>query len=238
MVDVPGTGVHFADTTALRLSGRSDHVDLVGLASRMPATEAVAASGSEPRDPSRTRTRTRIGVIVILVAMVMSALPLFLRTVIGATATLIAGIAGIAGSIGLAMASSTLVRGIGGAAARATRCSGFAPTWLAMANLRAYALRNAGIVSTLAMAVVFALTYTFTQATVLAATDHDNRHPGPTASECPGVGRNSLRRNSLRRTRRRTEDGRCAGRRPVGTATVVWEYMQFGAQRLFRLFRP
>ncbi|MGV9849433.1 hypothetical protein ACWDWU_11715 [Streptomyces sp. NPDC003442] len=168
--------------------------------------------------------------IVILVAMVMSALPLFLRTVIGATAT---SIAGIAGSIGLAMASSTLVRGIGGAAARATRCSGFAPTWLAMANLRAYALRNAGIVSTLAMAVVFALTYTFTQATVLAATDHDNRHPGPTASERPGVGR-----NSLRRTRRRTEDGRCAGRRPVGTATVVWEYMQFGAQRLFRLFRP
>lgn len=184
----------------------------------MLATEAVAASRSEPRAPSRTRTR--IGVFVILVAMVMSALPLFLRTVIGATAT---SIAGIAGSIGLAMAGSALVRGIGGTAARATRYSGFAPTWLAMANLRAYALRDAGIVSTLAMAVVFVLTYTFTQATVLAATDHDNRHPEPTASECLEAGR-----NSLRQTRRRAEDGRCAGRRPVGTGTVVWEYMQFG----------
>jgi putative ABC transport system permease protein len=84
--------------------------------SRMPATEAVAESRSEPRDPSRARTR--IGVAVMVVATVMSALPLFSRTVIGATAT---SLAGIIGAIGLALAGPALVRGIGGAAARVTR---------------------------------------------------------------------------------------------------------------------
>jgi putative ABC transport system permease protein len=188
--------------------------------SRMPATEAVAESRSEPREPSRTRTR--IGVTVIAVAMVMSALPLFSRTVIGATAT---SIAGIVGAIGLAMAGPALVRGIGGAAARATRHGGSAPTWLAMANLRAYALRNAGIVSTLAMAVVFVLTYTFTQTTVLAATAHDTS-AGTLAQlrlSAPALG--GLPTGTPAAVRK-TAGVRAAA--PVTTTTVVWEYKQFG----------
>ncbi|MEV6480764.1 FtsX-like permease family protein [Streptomyces sp. NPDC051576] len=188
--------------------------------SRMPATEAVAESRSEPREPSRTRTR--IGVIVILAALAMSAVPLFVRTVIGATAT---SIAGIVGAIGLALAGPALVRGIGGAAARATRYGGSAPTWLAMANLRAYALRNAGIVSTLAMAVVFVLTYTFTQTTVLAATAHDTR-TGTLAQlrlSAPELG--GLPPGTLTVVRK-TAGVRAAA--PVGTTTVVWEYEQFG----------
>jgi len=188
--------------------------------SRMPATEAVAESRSEPRDPSRVRTR--IGVAVMVVATVMSALPLFSRTVIGATAT---SLAGIIGAIGLALAGPALVRGIGGAAARVTRSGASAPTWLAMANLRAYALRNAGIVSTLAMAVVFVLTYTLTQTTVLAATAQDTS-TGTLAQlrlTAPGLG--GLPGDTLAAVRK-TAGVKAAA--PVGTTTVVWQYQQFG----------
>ncbi|MGQ4430163.1 FtsX-like permease family protein [Streptomyces sp. SAS_260] len=188
--------------------------------SRMPATEAVAESRSEPRDPSRTRTR--IGVAVIVVATAGSALPLFSRTVIGATAT---SLAGIIGAIGLALAGPALVRGVGGAAARATRHGGSAPTWLAMANLRAYALRNAGIVSTLAMAVVFVLTYTFTQTTVLAATAQDTT-TGTLAQlrlSAPALGGLPDGTPAAVRT---TRGVRAAA--PVGSTTVVWQYKEFG----------
>ncbi|WP_328480772.1 FtsX-like permease family protein [Streptomyces sp. NBC_00377] len=187
--------------------------------SRLPATEAVAESRSEPRDPSRARTRA--GLLVIVAATAMSALPLFSRTVIGAAAT---SIAGIFGAIGLALAGPALVRGIGAGAARATRGSS-APTWLAMANFRAYALRNAGIVSTLAMAVVFVLTYTFTQTTVLAATAQDTR-AGTLAQQrlsAPGLG--GLPTGTLAAVRN-TAGVRAAA--PVGTTTVVWQYQELG----------
>ncbi|WP_327402578.1 ABC transporter permease [Streptomyces sp. NBC_01288] len=188
--------------------------------SRMPATEAVAESRSEPRNPSRARTR--IGVAVIVVATVMSALPLFSRTVIGATAT---SLAGIIGAIGLAMAGPALVRGIGGAAARVTRSGASAPTWLAMANLRAYALRNAGIVSTLAMAVVFVLTYTFTQTTVLAATAQDTSTGTLAQLRLSAQGLGGLPDGTPAAVRK-TAGVKAAA--PVGTTTVVWEYEQFG----------
>ncbi|WP_343242826.1 FtsX-like permease family protein [Streptomyces sp. SID12501] len=189
--------------------------------SRMPATEAVAESRSEPRDPSRTRTR--IGLLVIVGATTMSAVPLFSPTVLGAAAT---SIAGILGAIGLALAGPALVRGIGNAAARRTRTgSGVsAPTWLAMANVRAYALRNAGIVSTLAMAVVFVLTYTLTQTTVLAATADDTR-TGTLAQQrldAPGLG--GLPDGTLADVRGTTGVRAAA---PVSTTTVVWPYKMF-----------
>ncbi|WP_232838499.1 ABC transporter permease [Streptomyces geranii] len=188
--------------------------------SRMAATEAVAESRSEPREPSRVRTR--VGVLVIVGATAMSALPLFSRTVIGATAT---SIAGILGAIGLAMTGPALVRGIGGGAARLTRSGASAPTWLAMANLRAYALRNAGIVSTLAMAVVFVLTYTLTQTTVLAATADDTR-TGTLAQQrlgAPGLG--GLPAGTLADVRR-VDGVRAAA--TVSETSVVWTYEQFG----------
>ncbi|WRZ95209.1 FtsX-like permease family protein [Streptomyces sp. NBC_01007] len=188
--------------------------------SRMPATEAVAESRSEPRDPSRTRTR--IGLLVIVAATTMSAVPLFSRTAIGATAT---SIAGILGAIGLALAGPALVRGIGNAAVRRTCSGASAPTWLAMANVRAYALRNAGIVSTLAMAVVFVLTYTLTQTTVLAATADETR-AGTLAQQrlgAPGLG--GLPDGTLADVRDTTGVRAAA---PVSTTTVVWPYKMFG----------
>jgi putative ABC transport system permease protein len=188
--------------------------------SRMPATEAVAESRSEPRDPSRTRTR--IGLLVIVAATTMSVVPLFSRTAISATAT---SIAGILGAIGLALAGPALVRGIGNAAARRTRSGVSAPTWLAMANVRAYALRNAGIVSSLAMAVVFVLTYTLTQTTVLAATADETR-AGTLAQQrlgAPGLG--GLPDGTLSAVRDTTGVRAAA---PVSTTTVVWPYEMFG----------
>ncbi|MEU6140173.1 FtsX-like permease family protein [Streptomyces sp. NPDC047081] len=188
--------------------------------SRMPATEAVAESRSEPRDPSRTRTR--IGLLVILAATALSVLPLLSRTVLGATGT---SLAGIVGAIGLALSGPALVRAVGNAAARRTRSGASAPTWLAMANVRAYALRNAGIVSTLAMALVFVLTYTLTQTTVLAATADDTR-TGTLAGQrlsAPGLG--GLPAGTLADVRRTTGVRAAA---PVGSTTVVWPYQQFG----------
>ncbi len=187
--------------------------------SRMPATEAVAESRSEPRDPSKARTRS--GVVVIAAATTMSVVPLFSRTVLGATAT---SMAGIIGAIGLALVGPALVRSIGAAASRHTR-SASAPTWLAMSNVRAYALRNAGIVSTLAMAVVFVLTYTLTQTTVLAATTQDTR-TGTLAQQrlsAPALG--GLPDGTLTAVRN-TPGVRSAA--PVGSTTVVWTYEQFG----------
>ncbi|MFJ9710779.1 FtsX-like permease family protein [Streptomyces sp. NPDC101234] len=188
--------------------------------SRMPATEAVAESRSEPRNPSRARTR--VGMLVVVAATTMSAVPLFSRTALGATAT---SLAGIIAAIGLALAGPALVRGIGNAAARRTRSGVSAPTWLAMANVRAYALRNAGIVSTLAMAVVFVLTYTLTQTTVLAATMNDTR-TGTLAQQrlsAPGLG--GLPEGTLAAVRG-TPGVKAAV--PVGTTTVVWPFKQFG----------
>jgi putative ABC transport system permease protein len=188
--------------------------------SRMPATEAVAESRSEPREPSPTRTR--IGVLLIVAATAMSALPLFLRTVVGAAAT---SIAGIVGAIGLALAGPALVRGVGAVAARATRHGSSAPTWLAMANLRAYALRNAGIVSALAMAVVFVLTYTFAQTTVPAATDHDTRTATLAELRLTAPGLGGLHADTLAAVQK-TAGVRAAA--PVNTTTAVWEYEAFG----------
>ncbi|MFI6933781.1 FtsX-like permease family protein [Streptomyces sp. NPDC050287] len=188
--------------------------------SRMPATEAVAESRSEPRNPSKARTRS--GVLVIVAATTMSVVPLFSRTVLGATAT---SMAGIVGAIGLALVGPALVRAIGAAASRRTRSGSSAPTWLAMSNVRAYALRNAGIVSTLAMAVVFVLTYTLTQTTVLAATTQDTR-TGTLAQQrlsAPALG--GLPDGTLTAVRN-TPGVRSAA--PVGSTTVVWTYEQFG----------
>lgn len=188
--------------------------------SRMPATEAVAESRSEPRDPSKVRTRS--GVLVIAAATTMSVVPLFSRTVLGATAT---SMAGIIGAIGLALVGPALVRSVGAAASRHTRSGASAPTWLAMSNVRAYALRNAGIVSTLAMAVVFVLTYTLTQTTVLAATTQDTR-TGTLAQQrlsAPALG--GLPDGTLTAVRN-TPGVRSAA--PVGSTTVVWTYEQFG----------
>ncbi|WP_335984055.1 FtsX-like permease family protein [Streptomyces sp. CA2R106] len=188
--------------------------------SRRPAVEAVAESRSEPRTPSKARTRA--GLLLVVAATGLSVAPLFARTVAGATAT---SLAGVLGAIGLALAGPALMRAIGTAASRRTVAGSSAPAWLAMSNVRAYALRNAGIVSSLAMAVVFVLTYTFTQTTVLAATAQDTR-TGTLAQQrltAPGLG--GLPDGVLSAVR---DSPGVRAAAPVGTTTVVWPYRQFG----------
>ncbi|MFI1483026.1 FtsX-like permease family protein [Streptomyces sp. NPDC020747] len=188
--------------------------------SRMPATEAVAESRSEPRTPSKTRARC--GLLLIVAATTLSVVPLLSRTAIGATAT---SMAGVIGAIGLALAGPALVRGIGNAASRRLRPGVSAPTWLAVSNIRGYALRLSGVVSALAMAVVFVLTYTLAQTTVMSATAQDTR-TGTLAQQrltAPGLG--GLPAGTLA-TVTRTPGVEAAA--PVGDTTVIREYKQFG----------
>ncbi|MET9558898.1 FtsX-like permease family protein [Streptomyces tauricus] len=188
--------------------------------SRLPATEAVAESRSEPRIPSKIRIRA--GLLLIVAAMTLSAVPLLSRTVLGAAAT---SMAGIIGAIGLALAGPALVRGIGDTAARRLRPGVSAPTWLAVANIRGYALRLSGVVSALAMAVVFVLTYTLAQTTVMSATAQDTR-TGTLAQRslsAPGLGGVP---DGVLADVTRTDGVRAAA--PVSDTTVVWEYEMFG----------
>ncbi|MGW4905486.1 FtsX-like permease family protein [Streptomyces sp. NPDC004270] len=188
--------------------------------SKMPATEAVAESRSEPRTPSRSRTVT--GLSLMAVSCVLSVTPLLQRTPIGASAT---SIAGIVAAIGLALAGPALVRTAGEAVVRRLRPGVSAPTWLALSNVRAYAQRVTGVISPLAMAVVFVLTYTLAQTTVLAATSDDTRTGtlGQYRLGAPALG--GLPDDTLAAVRRLPGVEAAA---PVGTTTVVWPYRQFG----------
>ncbi|WP_422129599.1 FtsX-like permease family protein [Streptomyces misionensis] len=188
--------------------------------SRMPATEAVVESRSEPHKPSKGRTLT--GVLLIAAACALSVTPLLSRTVIAASAT---SIAGIIAAIGLALCGPALVRTAGAVAVRRLRPGTPAPTWLALANVRAYALRVAAVVSPLAMAVVFVLTYALAQTTVLAATAQDAR-TGTLAQyrlSAPALGGLPA---GTRDTVRKLPGVRFAA--PVGSTTVVWPYEMFG----------
>ncbi|MFE6482586.1 FtsX-like permease family protein [Streptomyces sp. NPDC057757] len=188
--------------------------------SRMPATEAVAESRSEPRTPSKARARTGLG--VILVATAASVVPLLARSQAGAAAT---ALAGILAAIGLALAGPALVGGVTRRLAGRLSARTSAPTWLAVSNSHGYALRTAGAVSTLAMAVVFTLTYTLTQTTVIAAT-HKDVHDGTRAQlrlTAPGLGGVP---DDLLPAVRDTPGVRAAA--PVTTTTALWPYKMAG----------
>ncbi|WP_030911061.1 ABC transporter permease [Streptomyces sp. NRRL F-5126] len=188
--------------------------------SRLPATEAVAESRSEPRTPSRARTLT--GLLLIAAATASAVTPLLVRTALGATS---ASIAGIVAAIGLALAGPALVKSAGGAALRRMRPGASAPNWLAVSGLRAHALRFSGVISPLAMGIVFVLTYTMTQTTVLAATRQDVR-AGSLAQytlSAPRLG--GVPADTLPTVRRLPG---VVAAEPVTSTTAVWQYQQFG----------
>ncbi|MFG2680372.1 FtsX-like permease family protein [Streptomyces sp. NPDC048392] len=203
-------------TVAVRISARC----AAWRTSRRPATEAVAESRSEPRTPSRARTRA--GWLLILGACAAAAAPLLSRTVIAASAT---SIAGILAAIGLALSGPALVKGAAEAVVRRLRPGVAAPTWLALSNVRAYAIRLSGTVSPPAMAVVFVLTYTFAQTTVLAATSADTRAGTLAQYEVTAPGLGGLPADTLPAVRA-VPGVRSAA--PAGSTTVVWEYEEFG----------
>ena len=138
--------------------------------SRLPATEAVSESRTEPRSPSPVRTL--VGGLLVVGATVLSVTPLFVRSQLGAA---VVPLGGLLGAIGFALAAPALLRGLGDVVARRLPAGLSAPSWLAVANLRGYTLRVAGVVASLAMVVVFALTYTLSTTTVLSAGTRDVR---------------------------------------------------------------
>lgn len=189
-------------------------------ASRLPATEAVAESRSEPRRPPRGRGFA--GVLLVAGGYVLAVTPLLIRSQVGAATT---ALAGILATIGLGLAGPALIQRISAVLARRLPARASAATWLAVANTHGYALRVAGAVTTLAMAVVFTLTYALTQTTVLGATAREVRAGtradltvttpalGGLPSDLPSLVRNA-------------PGVRAAA--PVSTTTVLWPYRMFG----------
>jgi putative ABC transport system permease protein len=189
-------------------------------ASRMAATEAVAESRTEPRTPSRPRAFA--GLLLMVGAAAISVGPLVTRSEAGAAVT---ALAGILATIGLGLAGPVVVGGISRTLARRLPARVSAPTWLAVANTRGYALRVAGAMTTLAMAVVFTLTYALTQTTVLKATSQDVES-GTRAQytvTAPGLGGLP---DDLAAAVRATPGVRSAA--PVGSTTVLWTYRMLG----------
>ncbi|MEU8624534.1 FtsX-like permease family protein [Streptomyces sp. NPDC048669] len=188
--------------------------------SRLPATEAVTESRSEPTAPSRLRTGA--GLLLVAAATTLSVTPLLSRTALGASTT---SLAGIVGAIGLAMAGPALIRRVGETLARRLRPGASAATWLAVSNIRGYALRIAGIVSALAMMTAFLLTYTFAQTTLQVASAQDVR-TGTLAQHrlsAPGVG--GLPEGTLTAVRK-TAGVEAAV--PVSSTTAIWSFEELG----------
>ncbi|CAM5495011.1 ABC transporter permease OS=Streptomyces tendae OX=1932 GN=GUR47_20390 PE=4 SV=1 [Streptomyces tendae] len=137
----------------------------------------------------------------------------------------VTSIAGILAAIGLALSGPALVRSAGEAVVRRLRPGVAAPTWLALSNVRAYALRLSGVVSPLAMGVVFVLTYTLTQTTVLAATSEDTRAGTLAQYELTAPALGGLPDGTLSAVR---DVPGVRAAEPAGTTTVVWEYEELG----------
>jgi putative ABC transport system permease protein len=189
-------------------------------ASRLPATEAVAESRVEPRAPSRLRTGA--GLLLIATASTLAVGPLLMRSAIGAAGT---SMAGIVGAIGLALAGPALITQVSQALARRLPAGLSAPTWLAVANIRGYALRLSGIVSTLAMAVVFVLTYTLAQTTLMTATSGEARTGTLFQRQIAAPAFGGLPRDTLA-TVRAADGVRAAA--PVSSTTVLWPHQLLG----------
>ncbi|RKS80537.1 putative ABC transport system permease protein [Motilibacter peucedani] len=148
-------------------------VHLAGVAagwkhSRLPAVEAVAASRAEPRQLSRTRAV--IGAVLIVSATALAALPVFVPTEDGAAATSVAGILAV---IGLPLAGPLAVQRVARAMARRLPSSTRASWWLAVTGTAGNPRRATSGLTSLAMAVVFVLTYVLAQTTLSSAASRD-----------------------------------------------------------------
>ncbi|WP_431903015.1 FtsX-like permease family protein [Nonomuraea sp. bgisy101] len=137
-------------------------------ASQMSAVSAVAESRSEPRAPSRIRTTS--GLLLMLAAVGLSAIPLVIRTEFAAIGP---GTAALLAVIGLALAGPSLIQRATGMLARRLPPGLSAPAWLAVSNTHGYALRTAGAVAALGMAVTLALSVVLTQTTIAKATEDE-----------------------------------------------------------------
>lgn len=154
--------------------------------SRLPATEAVAESRSEPRSPAAIRST--IGSALIGLALASTLVPLFTRT---EAAFVSAGSSIMLAIIGLALVAPALVRASTIRLRRrlgAGRSGGSAVTWLAISNSHGYALRTAGAVTVLALAVGLTVVQVFSQTTLAAVVAHDVRDGSQVAATVTATG--------------------------------------------------
>lgn len=133
--------------------------------SRLPATEAVVETQTEPR--SAGEVRTRIGLVVLVLFLASTAVPLVRRSeaalISAATGTLLA-------VIGVALVAPATVARVGRWLAPRTRT---ASRWLAVRNSGSYALRTGGAIAILCLAVGLVITQVYTGTTVSAVTEHE-----------------------------------------------------------------
>ncbi|WP_369136950.1 FtsX-like permease family protein [Modestobacter versicolor] len=188
--------------------------------SRLPATEAVAESRTEPRSPSRVRTL--VGGLLVVAATVLGTTPLFVRSDLGAA---LVPLAGLVGAIGAALAGPAVLRWAGDVVAPRLPAQLSAPSWLAVANLRGYTTRVAGVVSSLAMVVVFALTYVLSTTTLISAGARDLQ-TGTLAQHSVGAGALGGVPGDLPAEVADLPGVTAAV--PTGTTTVAWEYSELG----------
>ena len=192
--------------------------------SRMPAVEAVAESAAEARTPSATRARA--GLLLIVAATTLSVAPLLAPSPVGAAGT---SMAGILAAIGLALSGPALVRGAAAVLARRLPPGVSAPRWLAVAGIHGHPLRIAGTVASLAMAVVFTLTYVLAQTTVITATAQQV-NDGTSAQQTITAPRLGGLPVGLLEDVRATPGVRAAA--PVTTTTVVWSSRVLGEEEV------
>ncbi|MGH1563317.1 FtsX-like permease family protein [Mumia sp. DW29H23] len=144
--------------------------------SRMPSTEAMAESEVEPREPSRVRTV--IGLVVIAAALGQTVLPLFVR---GEAAFLSAATGTLVAVIGLALSGPGIARAVTDRLAASRWGDGTSrrvhvPTWLAVHNTRSYAVRTAGAVTVLALAIGLTITQFYALSTLARVVADDVAH--------------------------------------------------------------
>ncbi|MBT0767418.1 FtsX-like permease family protein [Kineosporia sp. J2-2] len=191
--------------------------------SRRPATEAVAESRTEaPATGRGARIRNGAGLLLIFAGTLMSVTPLVSRSVLAISSS---ALAGIIAAVGLALAGPTQLGLLSGRLSR-TLPSRVSPTgWLAVSNVHGYARRFAGAVTTLAMAVVFVLTYAFTQTSLMQA-QRDDTTTGTTAQygiSAPGLG--GVPAGTLSGVK--AVDG-VRGAAEIRNTTVLWKHLMLG----------
>ncbi|NRQ40831.1 FtsX-like permease family protein, partial [Nonomuraea sp. NN258] len=182
--------------------------------SRLPVVAAVAeTSGPSP-------VRTRAGLLIMLFALVLAAAPLVVRTEAAAIGPATAALLAV---VGLALAGPRLVQVTTGALA-GSRLAVRAPSalWLAIHNSHAQALRTAGAVAALGMAVTLGLSVALTQTTIAAARSGEATLAmrGLVTITAPGLG--GIPRGLLAEVRARTPAA------AVTTTTVVTRPLLFG----------
>ncbi|WP_433259117.1 FtsX-like permease family protein [Streptosporangium sp. CA-135522] len=182
--------------------------------SRMPVVSGIV----DTRTPSGARTNA--GLLLMLASLVLATAPLVVQTEAAAIGPATAALLAV---IGLALAGPRLVQRTAGALAGSrlmARVSG--PAWLAVNNCHGHALRTAGAVAALGMAVTLGLSVVLTQTTITKAMSEQatlGMH-GLVTITAPGLG--GIPHDLLAEVRATT---RAAG---VATTTVVTEPLLFG----------